>query len=127
MYWEADVHGSRNVMRRVEVVEVVDKGEIQEITVLGLADEEIKLAYRGQPHGLSSVPRKGSVGYLFVGNGRPDEAFIMGMEHPEDRPKNLKSGESVQYGSKKQTCLMDEKGNTILRTPQGIVHINPGG
>lgn len=125
MYWEADIHGHRNVMRRFEVVEVVDKGEIQEITVLGLADEEIKLAYRGQPHGLTSVPRKGSVGYGFCANGRPDQFFIMGMEHPEDRPKNRKPGESEQYGAKKQSNLMDDKGNTIVKTPQGIYHVNP--
>ena len=124
-YWEADIHGPRNVMRRVEVVKVEDKGEIQEVTVMGLEEEEYKLAYRGQPHGLTSVPPVGSVGYLFVANGRPDQSFLMGCEHPDHRPKDRKPGESEQYGAKQQSQLMDDQGNTIIKTPQGTYHVNP--
>jgi phage gp45-like len=125
MFWDADMHAGRNVMRRVEVVKVDDKGEIQKITVKGLADEEYELPLRGQPHGLTTIPPVGSVGYLFIANGRPDQAFLMGLEHPDIRPKDRKDGESEMYAKKKQSMLMDEKGNTIIRTPEGVYHNNP--
>lgn len=122
--WQADRHATRNVMRRVKVVAVDDRPEIQEVTVEGLADEEIKLPLRGQPHGLSSNPRPGAVGYAFLANGRPDQAFLMGLEHPEDRVKDAKEGESHQYAAKSQRMAILKNGNLQHHTPKGRVYIN---
>lgn len=122
--WQADRHATRNVIRRVKVVEVDDKPEIQEVTVEGLADEEIKLGLRGQPHGLTGNPRKGAVGYLFAANGRPDEGFLYGLEHPEDRVKDAKEGESHQYAAKGQRMAILKNGNLQHHTPKGRLYIN---
>jgi len=122
--WEVDEHATRNVKRRVEVVKVDDRPEIQEVTVMGLDEEEMKLPLRGQPFGMTSNPRVGSVGYLFAANGRPDQAFLMGLEHPEDRVKNKQDGESHMYGSKGQEMGMKRTGNLEHRTPRGRVYIN---
>lgn len=126
MSYHADGDIGRNGMRRVKVVEVKDDGEIQTVTVSGLKGEFFKLPLRGQAHGFTGNPRVGSVGYLFMANGRPDQAFLMGLEHPEDRKKNLESGESKSYGAAGQEIYHDKNGNVLIRSAgDGIVHINP--
>jgi len=126
MNFRADKHIPRNMCRRVEVVEVDDSGPIQTITVLGLADEYFTLPLRAQPFGLSGVPPVGSVGYLFAANGRLDQGFLLNMEHPSYRPRDLASGACRMYGQAGQSITQDEHGNTIIKpAPGGIVDINP--
>lgn len=126
MSYDADVDIGRNVMRRVEVIDVDDSGPIQMVRVMGLADEIFELPLRGQPHGLTTVPPKGSVGYVMMAGGRPDQAFLMGLEHPEQRPANRASGESIMYATPGQKVDMDKNGNVLIKSAGGgIVHINP--
>lgn len=121
----ADGHIGRSAMRRVKVVEVDDTGPIQMITVQGLKGEFFKFPYRGQPHGMTSFPTVGSVGYVFLASGRPDQAFLMGLEDPQLRPKSRVEGETVVYAKEGQTAEFDSNGNILLKSPNGIVHINP--
>lgn len=126
MSYGADVDIGRNVMRRVEVIEVDDSGEIQMVRVKGLADEIFELPLRGQPHGMTSVPPVGSLGYVMMAGGRPDQAFLMGLEHPEQRPKDRAPGENVLYATPGQRMEMDQDGNVLVKSAGGgIVHINP--
>ena len=128
MGFHADENIGRNGVRRVKVVEVKDDGEIQTVTVSGLKGEFFKLSMRAQPHGITGNPRVGAVGHLFMANGRPDQSFLMNLEHPEDRAKqkDLKTGESKTYGSDGQYVHHAEGGNVIIKsTGGGIVHINP--
>jgi len=120
-----DSHIGRSAMRRVKVVEVDDRDGVQKVTVQGLKGEFFKMPYRGQPHGMSSVPTVGMVGYLFMANGRPDHAFLMGLEDPALRPKDKVQGETRIYAKKGQQVEMDDDGNIIITSPNGIVHINP--
>lgn len=131
MGYSSDVDIGRNTGRRVEVISVDDtvdeRGAIQKVTVMALADEIYEFSFRGQPHGLTSVPKKGAVGYMFIANGRPDQAFLMGLEHEDDR-KNFagrKDGESTHYGGNGQEVYHKESGDTEIRTPNGILHLNP--
>ncbi len=124
--FEVDQHIGRNLARRVQVIAVDDSGPIQTITVIGLADEYFTLPLRAQPFGLSGVPPVGSVGYLFAANGRLDQAFLMGMEHPDFRPRDLASGACQMYGKAGQSITHDELGNTIIKAAPGkTVSINP--
>lgn len=122
--YHADRNLGRNVIRRVEVVAVDDTGEIQKVTCVGLADEYFDLPLRGQPHGLTGVPRVGAIGYVFMSNGRADQAFLLSLEHPEDRPTSRADGETTMYASQKQEVYMDKNGNTRANTPNGIFYIN---
>jgi len=116
-----------SVMRRVEVIKVDDREGVQKVTVMGLADEVFELPYRGQGHGLTSVPKVGSVGYAFLVNGRPDQAVLTGLEHPDDRPKNLESGESTMYATPGQKVEMKSNGDVLVRSAGGgKIHLNPG-
>jgi phage baseplate assembly protein V len=126
MSYNADIDIGRNVLRRVEVIEVDDSGPIQKVTVKGLADEIFELPLRGQPHGLTGVPKKGAIGYVMMANGRPDQAFLMGIEHEEDRPKEREPGESTMYATPGQQVHMDKNGNVVITSAGGgTVHINP--
>lgn len=126
MSFDADVHIGRSMTRRVQVVAVDDSGPIQTITVIGLADEYFTLPLRGQPFGISGVPPVGSVGYLFAANGRLEQAFLLGMEHPDHRPRNLADGVTQLYGKAGQSLTQDAGGNTIIKPGAGgQVLINP--
>lgn len=124
MAYYADTNIGRNVLRRVEVIEVDDSGPIQKITCVGLADEYFEFPLRGQGHGMTSNPKVGALGYVMMANGRPDQAFLMGLEHPDERPVERKPGESTMYASKKQRVHMDENGDADFNTPDGVLYIN---
>lgn len=126
MGYDADWHVGRNSMRRVKVVKVDDSEGIQRVTVEGLDGEEFDLPLRGQPHGNTSVPKKGMVGYLFAANGRLDQAYLMGLEDPEKRKKfgNRKDGENTLYAMKDQEIYMDDNGDVHHKSPNGIIYIN---
>jgi phage baseplate assembly protein V len=116
----ADAHAGRGMVRRVEVIEVDDSGDSQIVTMMGLADEIFKISMRHQAHGLTGVPRKGAIGSIFLAGGRPDQAFVINLEHPDDRIKGKDPGATTVYSS-------DGK-NVEIRSPGGgEVHINPPG
>ncbi len=118
--------GLSGAMRRVEVISVDDRDGVQKVRVMGLADEVFELPYRAQAHGLTGVPKVGAVGNLFLANGRPDQAFLMNLEHPDDRVKNRESGETVMYATPGQKVEMDKDGNVKIRSVNGgTVHVNP--
>jgi phage baseplate assembly protein V len=126
MIYDADGDIGRNVMRRVEVIAVDDTGPIQKVTVMGLADEVFDLPLRGQGHGLTTVPPVGSIGYVMMAGGRPDQAFLMGLEHPEQRPNDRQPGESIMYATPGQRIVMDKDGNTAETAP-GDRNLSSGG
>lgn len=123
-----DGHIGSGVMRRVEVIEVDDKDGVQKVKVMGLADEVFEFPYRGQGYGMTTVPTKGAIGYVMMANGRPDQAYLMGLENPDERPNNRQEGEAIMYAKPGQKVDMDKDGNvTIKSAGGGIVHINPPG
>lgn len=127
MGYTADADSGRNAMRRVEVIEVDDSGPIMKVTVMGLADEIFELSLRGQPHGLTTVPVKGAIGYGFSPNGRPDQFFLMGLESEDNRKQfnGRTPGESTVYAKKGQEIYMKDNGDVDIKSPHGVVHINP--
>lgn len=116
----ADAHIGRSAIRRVEVTAVDDSGPLQMVTVRGL-DGETYTAPMGQMFGLSSVPPIGSVGYAFMGNGRPDQAFLLGVEDPTLRPGGRADGEVILYGKEGQFVGMNANGDLVISAP-GQVH-----
>ena len=99
MTYAADRHIGRNVLRRVEVVEVDDTGPQQLVIVKGLAGEIMRLPYRAQYFGASGNPPPGSDGLALLIGGRPDQAVLIGIEHQDHRPRNIGVGEKVLYNA----------------------------
>jgi phage gp45-like len=86
------------------------------VTVRGL-DGEQYTAPSGQVFGLTSSPPVGSVGYAFAGNGRPDQAFLLNLEHPDFRPVGQDPGAVKLYGQAGQFIGMGSDGNLVISAP----------
>jgi phage gp45-like len=97
--FQSDLHSSRLAIRRVELVETDDSGELQRVTVRGYADEVIKLGHRVQTFGDTGHAPPGAHGLALLVNGRPDQSVLLGLEHPEHRPRNVARGERVLYNA----------------------------
>lgn len=65
----------------------------------GLFGDAFTGIHRIETHGFASVPIKGGKGLWIAPNGNPDEAYILGGEHPDHRPKDLPSGGKAIYDS----------------------------
>ena len=133
MTFAADKHATRNMVRRVTVVEVDDTKPQQTMWVKGLYEEEIKGAYRQQGFGMSTVPPTDSEGMAYSLAGRPDQIFFMEGEHKDHRPVDKKPGESVLYdafGNKislhkdsnggQTEITMDGAGKVTVKGTEGI-------
>jgi phage gp45-like len=89
---------------------------------------------RIQGYGFTSHPPKGSQGITTTLGGNPENTMLIGMEHPEHRPKNLAEGEFKQYEMwggydyGKQDKWVRKVGTaTIECFRDGKVHINRPG
>lgn len=112
----ADQHSARLSIRRAELQEVDDSGEMQVGTALGYDSETFKKAHRVQPFGYSSHPPKGSHGMALVANGRPDQTVFLGQEHPDYRPRNLPEGATKLYDKDGTFIYLDAAGNVTVET-----------
>jgi phage gp45-like len=107
--FERDIY--RNMVFRVELKRILnqDGDKLQQVRATGYKGEELE-TMRAQQHGLTSCPPEGSLGYGLNINGRRENAFLIGCEHPDHRPTKLKSGESALYDDKGQKVHAQEKG-----------------
>ncbi len=53
--------------------------------------------HRIEPHGFASMPVKGAKGLILPSQYDPEVAFVLGLESPGNRPKNLPSGGVAIY------------------------------
>ncbi|MFZ4807463.1 MAG: phage baseplate assembly protein domain-containing protein [Hyphomicrobiaceae bacterium] len=97
--FHTDMHTARLTIRRVELLETDDAGELQLVTVRGYADEVLKGAHRVQMFGETSHAPAGAHGLALLVNGRPDQSIVLGLEHPTHRPKGIGAGERVLYNA----------------------------
>lgn len=103
----------RTMIRRVTLSEVDDSGAQQKMKLRGYAGEELDEVVRAQPFGFSSNPPAGAEGILVQLGGRADRAMVIGVEHPDHRPKAGKAGASIQYDAHGNSILCDEDGVTV--------------
>jgi phage baseplate assembly protein V len=114
--FEVDLHSARLSIRRAELQEVDDSGEMQVATALGYDSETFKNAHRVQSFGASSHPPKGSHGLVLVVNGRPDQSVHLGDEHPDYRPRDLPEGAYKIYDKDGTFVYLDAVGNVTVET-----------
>jgi phage baseplate assembly protein V len=94
----------KNMLRRATLVEVDDSGTQQKMRLKGVSGEELREVVRIQPYGFTSHPPAGSEGLLMNLGGRSDRAVVIGVEHPQSRPKGLGAGSQAIY---------DQHGNIV--------------
>lgn len=122
--YQNDLNIGRNVLRRIEVIEVDDSGPIQRVIVKGFEGEIMKLPLRGQYFGATGNPPPGSVGYALLASGRPEQSFFLGTEHPEHRPKNLPVGCKKIYNAHGDVVSLVEHN---IRVKSARIDLNPSG
>ena len=88
---------SRTNLFRFEVAETDDRGAQQTGRGSGYANEELAGAPILRQHGLASHAPKGSHGVGLAGSGERAQVVLLGLEHPDKRPRNLKEGQTVLY------------------------------
>ncbi len=115
-YYAADQDVGRLNIRRVESVKIRDDDEMQYATADGYDDEQFDEAHRAQNFGLTSHPPNGSHGLVVSGNGRPDQGVVVGMEHPQYRPRNLPEGATKLYDKDGTFVYLDAGGNLFAET-----------
>lgn len=116
--FERDIYA--NMVFRCEIKKVLnqDGDKLQQVRASGYAGEEVE-TMRAQTHGLSSVPPIGSMGYGICLNGRRENAFLIGCEHPNHRPTGLTSGETVLYDDQGQKIHVQTKAGIRVTAPKG--------
>lgn len=122
--FERDIY--KNMIFRVELMKVLndDGDKLQQIRASGYKGEELE-TMRAQQHGLTSNPPEGSLGYGLNINGRRENAFLIGCEHPDHRPTGFKSGETALYDSTGQKIHHQQNGTRHTVTSHSV-HISDG-
>lgn len=78
--------------------------------------------------GSEAGPMEGGQALCFPIDGDMGKAVVFCLPPPSDRTDQLKEGEveTKNYKSGRgQTVKLDDGGNIMLRSPNGIIHINP--
>lgn len=88
---------SRTNLFRAEVKETDDSGQIQTAAGYGYAGEEMAGAQVVRQHGLASHAPKGSHGIGLAGSGERAQVVLLGLEHQDHRPRDLKEGNTTIY------------------------------
>lgn len=79
-----------------------------------------------EPYGLQGSAIKGGMALVIPVNGDMGQAVVIPMPPPKDRVDGHKPGEARLHNHKHgQNVLLDDSGNVLVRSPNGIVHINP--
>ena len=121
MNYFADLDISRNMIRRVQVIEVDDSGSQQLVRVTGLQGEEFRFPYRGQYFGATGVPPVGSDGFAMLIGGRPDQAFLIAIEHKDHRLRDMKSGEKAIYDAHGNVVKLLDGPKIEVESPHEVV------
>ncbi len=111
-YFDSD-DAIANMMRRAAIKSVRDDGSQQIVEATGLSGEEFKI-YRQQGHGLSTVPPKGSEGYVVALAGRSDRLLFLQGEHQDHRPRKMSGGDTVLYDAHGQAVSLVKKAIRIV-------------
>ncbi|MCW2276383.1 hypothetical protein GJ654_18825 [Rhodoblastus acidophilus] len=106
---------------------VDDSGKLQKIDGKGYAGEEFAGAHRVGHFGYAYNPPKGSHGVGYSPRGMGDLAFMLGMEHPDLRPKDLAPGECRLYDAEGNTIFMGLKNGIHISNKQGHVVVTSAG
>lgn len=119
-----------NQMVRVVLDETDDSGRQQGLKTSGREREQLgsdkHRILRVQAYGLSGHAPKGSQGVVIAIGGNPDQAVLLGGEHPDHRPKDLGEGEVMLYSQFGQKIHLKANGDVDIDAP-GTVYIRSGG
>lgn len=74
-----------------------ERGGQQFVSGRGLFKDAYTGVHRVEPHGFMSMPVKGAKALLLSPPHDPDQAYVVGGEHPSHRPKDIPGGGTAIY------------------------------
>ena len=129
-----------NMIVRVQSIKTHDDKEQQQLEAWGRQGERLggntgkNAVPRVQDYGYTNHAPNGSQGVTLNLGGNPDNAMLIGMEHPKFRPKNLEEGEFKLYEkwggydhAQQPVWIRKVGGATIECFRDGKVHLNRSG
>lgn len=91
--------------KRIELDgENVERNGQQFVSGRGMFKDGYTRVHRIESHGFMSMPVKGAKALLISPNDDPDQAYVLGGEHPSHRPQGIPGG---------GTAIYDASGNII--------------
>jgi phage gp45-like len=112
------------MITRARLDGLADAGEHQLIDASGFAGERFTKIVRSQPHGFSSSPQAGSVGYL-MRMGDSDRMVALGFETP-GRPRSIEGGGAQLYDAAGNLIYARMAGGVEIKAAAGSVEITRG-
>ncbi|UNJ22058.1 hypothetical protein [Microcystis phage vB_MweS-yong2] len=117
-FWDAPT------ITRFKLTKAVDSGDHQLIDGEGYSGESFTGMARAQPHGFSSNPPAGAVGYA-LRMGSSDRLLALGFETP-GRPRDLVAGGGVLYDADGNITFCRMGDGVLVRAVNGTVTIERG-
>lgn len=78
------------------------------------------------PFGMQGSPHKGAQTLVIIPDGDEGKAVVLVLPRPKDRWDGMKPGESgMKHFDKKQFMHLKDNGDIDIKTPGGIIHLNP--
>jgi phage gp45-like len=118
-----------NTLVRTKLTKTDDSGKQQTLQLTGRKKEVLggqkKGIVRVQHYGFTNHAPKGSLGITLIMNGNPDQTLVIGIEHPDHRPTNLKEGEAEMYDDQGQYILI-ARDRIYVKTPKDVM-VEAGG
>lgn len=109
---------------RFKLTKLDDSGDHQRLSAEGYSGETFTDVARAQPHGSSSNPPQGAVGWG-LRMGASDRLLMLGFE-TANRPKNLRPGEQVLYDSSGNVIFCKTADGIRITAATGTVEITRG-
>lgn len=118
--------GMYPMLTRGELVSADDSGAQQLVSYKGLAGEQHSEVYRPQPHGFSSVPKPGSVGWFMALGGERSRALALGFED-DSRITGQAPGTTHLYDDKGNVISVLSNGGTLHKNVEGDWEVKQSG
>ena len=106
---------------RARVVEVDDGGPYQKVTVEAGGNQRFTSVLRPQPFGFSSTPPADATGFVLFRDGLRELPLLIGLEHPDHRPRASAAGGAVIYGAQGEVVSVVNKTVRIVTDTVEIV------
>lgn len=120
--FRADQHIGRTQIIRAKLIETHDDDEFQRLTFDALKNQRPSKVGRNLPFGMTSHAPPGSIGHLLAVGGRTDQAWALGFEHPDHRPRNLGVGHTVIYNAHGDAVSLVQQN---IRVVSARIDLNP--
>lgn len=113
-------------VRRFEFDGTLEESNGQQfVSGRGYFGDGFSRVHRVEPHGFASQPPKGAKGIVL--SPWPDQAYVLGLEHPSHRPGNVPAGGAALYDAQGNIIRMVMGDGVRVDLSSGTYRVTRGG